>query len=518
MTAASGIARAALAPAALLAAWEGIGHLPAMTFLVAPPSAVVLYLIENAGLMVRALVATGQAALAGFVLGNLAALALAVAAMMLPRSERVIAGLALVVFCLPLVATGPILRVLFGAGMGPQITLAALAVYYTTFVPVLVGLRAAPSVWFDLVQSYGRGRLSALWAIRLPAALPYVFTGLQIAAPAAFLGAMVGEFTGAERGVGVLTIRAMRALDVEATWALAVVSAGVAMLAYAGVGALGRALAFGPPPLILAAPTGGRTARAPGVVIAVVVGGIALAAWWAAMEWSGLNPFFAKRPDDLWAAFVTGPNAAALRAPLIAGLAETAAALIPGYVAGMAAGAALAIAVTLAPGLASLAMPVAVTLRSVPIVTTAPLIVLALGRGSLGAITLVAVMVFFPAFVACLYGLARAPAGVLQVFATYGAGRVPALLHAQIPAMLPAFFAAARMAVPAAVLAVTVVEWLATGQGLGSLMAISASVSDYTTLWAAVVLVTVLSAAGYAAIAWIEAQVLARFAPEQGRA
>jgi ABC-type nitrate/sulfonate/bicarbonate transport system permease component len=81
--------------------------------------------------------------------------------------------------------------------------------------------------------------------------------------------------------------------------------------------------------------------------------------------------------------------------------------------------------------------------------------------------------------------------------------------------MLPAFFAAARMGVPASVLAVTVVEWLATGTGTGSLMALSASVSDYTTLWSAVAMVAGLSALGYAAVGLLEARILRIYAPEQ---
>jgi sulfonate transport system permease protein len=180
--------------------------------------------VQDWQLMSRALGVTLGNAAAGFVIGNLAAVLLAGIALVWPRSERVITGLALLVFCLPLVATGPILRVFFGPGPGPQIALAALAVYYTTLIPLLVGLRAAPASWFDLVRSYGRGPMSALVHVRAMAALPYLFAGLQIAAPAAFLGAMVGEFTGAERGMGVLTIRAIRALDVEMTWGLATVA------------------------------------------------------------------------------------------------------------------------------------------------------------------------------------------------------------------------------------------------------------------------------------------------------
>jgi ABC-type nitrate/sulfonate/bicarbonate transport system permease component len=101
------------------------------------------------------------------------------------------------------------------------------------------------------------------------------------------------------------------------------------------------------------------------------------------------------------------------------------------------------------------------------------------------------------------------------VFDSYAAGRFDKLLRVRIPAMLPAFFAAARMAVPASVLAVTVVEWLGTGRGIGSLMAMSASLSDYDMLWSAVVIVSVLSAMGYAAVGVLERRMLRTYAPEQ---
>jgi len=88
-------------------------------------------------------------------------------------------------------------------------------------------------------------------------------------------------------------------------------------------------------------------------------------------------------------------------------------------------------------------------------------------------------------------------------------------VRVRIPAMLPAFFAAARMSVPAAVLAVTVVEWLALGSGVGSLMALAASRSGYDLLAGAVVVVTALSALGYALVSAVEARVLRVYAPEQ---
>ncbi|AUH65019.1 ABC transporter permease [Paracoccus zhejiangensis] len=501
--------------AILLLAWELAAQLLGGAYLLAGPVEVARWLAENPGLTGRALAVTLWNGAAGFALGNLAAILLAGAALTWPRSQPVITGLSLLVFCLPLVATGPILRVLMGPGNGPQIALAALAVFYTTLIPLLVGLRAAPAVWFDLLRSYGRGRMAELRHIRARSALPYLFAGLQIAAPAAFLGAMVGEFTGAERGLGVLTIRFLRALDVPGLWAVCAVAATVSILAYAAIGALARAMLREPPPLILSLPS---TEHAPSALVSTaLVAALALLIWWGGMETFSLNPFFAKRPDDVLDALLMAPDATETRARLWAALSETTIFLLPGYLAGLVIGAALAMAVTLLPAAGALVLPLAVALRSVPIVATAPLIVLLLGRGALGTITLVGVMVFFPTFVACLHGLKQTPGQIRDVFDCFAASRLRRLVDLQIPAMLPAFFAAARMAVPAAVLAVTVVEWLATGRGIGSLMALSASLSDYDMLWSCVLVVAVLSALGFAAIAGIERRLLARLAPEQVR-
>ncbi len=506
----------------VLVLWHLAALSVAGSYMLAGPVAVAQYLLENSSLIWRALVVTAQNAAWGFMAGNLAAIGLALIVVMIPQSRMLVASVALVVFCLPLVATGPVLRVLYGPGPGPQITLAALSVYYTTFIPLLVGLRAAPGNWFDMIRLYGRGAWSTFVHVRVMAAMPYLMAGLQVAAPAAFLGAMVGEFTGAERGLGVLTLRALRALDVEATWSIALVAASVSMLAYWAIGWLADRITPSRPEILLAttpAPVRGpmalRALRALALGLATTV--IVVALWWLVMEAFALNRFFAKRPDDLWHYLVTAPNAAAHRAALWTASTATLVQVVPGYLAGLFLGAGLALLLALVPMLAGGVLPVAIALRSVPIVTTAPLIVLALGRGAVGTITIVAVMTFFPALVACIQGLRQAPGQVLDLMRLYATNPLARLWHAQIPAMLPAFFAAARLSVPAAILAVTVAEWLATGRGLGALMAMTASTSDYNLLWSAIVVVAVGAALGYGLVGLIERVVLARVAPEQLR-
>lgn len=507
---------AAFSAAALLVLWELGARALDGQYILAGPIEILRHMSDNSRVLMRALAETFRTAALGYFWGNLGAVILAAIAVTLPRSERVIRTLSLVVFCLPLVATGPILRVLYGPGAGPQITLSALSVFYTTLIPLLAGLRAAPRVWLDLVASYGRGPATSLVQVRAMAALPYLVAGLQIAAPAAFLGAMIGEFTGAERGMGVLALQAMRSLDVGATWTLAALAAGASILAYAAAGQITGLLWPGAPPVLLVPPPdrqpvswGIRFGRQLGLLALVLL------IWHGAMALSGLSRFFAKRPDDLWTYLVRSGEAAAHRETLFSALSETVLTAGPGYFAGLGAGALLAVLCVLMPRMSALVLPVAVSLRAIPIVSTAPLIVLALGRGSAGLVTIVAVMIFFPTLIASLHGLQRVPASVRGVFKSYAAGRWQMLVHAQIPAALPAFFASARIAVPAAVLAASVAEWLATGTGIGNLMALAASTSDYNMLWSAVLALTCLSVAGHAAVATVERAVFARYAPEQ---
>ncbi|MBM7069270.1 ABC transporter permease subunit [Actibacterium sp. 188UL27-1] len=185
--------------------------------------------------------------------------------------------------------------------------------------------------------------------------------------------------------------------------------------------------------------------------------------WWGVMHVFDRNRFFAKRPDDIWSFLIAGPDAASHRVTLFAAL----------------------------------------------------LLVLALGRGAVGTVTIVAIMIFFPTMVACLRGLRQTPGQIVDVFDSYASGRMRLLFWARLPAMLPAFFASARMAVPAAVLAATTAEWLATGRGIGSLMALTASTSDYNMLWSAVVVLSVLATLAYMAVELVECRFLRQYVSEQ---
>jgi ABC-type nitrate/sulfonate/bicarbonate transport system permease component len=196
------------------------------------PWEVVRALVDDHRLMWTSAKATVGIALKGWLIGNGLAIGLAVVFFGVPVVERVLLQIGVASYCLPIIAIGPILTTVFD-GSTPQIALAGISVFFTTMVGTLLGLRAADPASLDVVWASGGGPLRQMRYVRLRAALPSTFAALQIAAPAAVLGAIIGEYLGADRGLGVAMVHAQQALEVPRTWALAVVASAVAGLGYA---------------------------------------------------------------------------------------------------------------------------------------------------------------------------------------------------------------------------------------------------------------------------------------------
>lgn len=185
----------------------------------------------------------------GYLWGNVLALLLAAVVLVVPRLESVAMQLAILTYCVPIVALGQIAVVLIGAPpigqpSGTAIFLAALSVFFTTVVGALLGLKSADKSSLDVVTVYGGSKFTQLVKMRLIAALPAILNALQIAVPAAFLGAVLGEFFGkVEVGVGVIMVIAQQQLNAPQVWAIALLSGLVAMLGYVLVGFIARAIA-----------------------------------------------------------------------------------------------------------------------------------------------------------------------------------------------------------------------------------------------------------------------------------
>ncbi|MFG6402367.1 MULTISPECIES: ABC transporter permease [unclassified Microbacterium] len=185
----------------------------------------------------------------GYLWGNGLALVLAALVLIVPRLEGVVMQIAIITYCIPIVALGLLLTVIVPIPVSGQpsttaIFLAALSCFFTTVVGALLGLKAADKASLDLITVYGGSRLTQLRKVRLIAALPAVLNALQIAVPAAFLGAVLGEFFGKiTLGVGPAMIAAQQALNAARVWDIALASGAVALIGYSLLGLVSRAVA-----------------------------------------------------------------------------------------------------------------------------------------------------------------------------------------------------------------------------------------------------------------------------------
>jgi ABC-type nitrate/sulfonate/bicarbonate transport system permease component len=182
---------------------------------------------------------TMHEAFLGWLWGNSLAIALALSFLVVPWVERPLMRLGVASYCLPIIAIAPVLQIVF-KGENPKIILAALSVFFTTLVGALVGLRSADVIALDVVHAYGGGSFQKLIKVRIRAALPSLFVALRIAAPAAVLGAIVGEYVGGESGLGIAMIATQAGLAIPTTWGIALTATFIASAAYGVTALVGR--------------------------------------------------------------------------------------------------------------------------------------------------------------------------------------------------------------------------------------------------------------------------------------
>jgi ABC-type nitrate/sulfonate/bicarbonate transport system permease component len=223
-----------------------------------------------------------------------------------------------------------------------------------------------------------------------------------------------------------------------------------------------------------------------------------------------LKPFFAKTPADVWRFLGSGEN----RHVLLHALSQTATSALLGYVVGLAAASVGAVVFVLWPGVERAVMPFALVAQSIPLAALTPLLVLLLGRGLLATVVVSVLVTFFPSLVNLTKGMRAASPQLLDVFRTYGASRWTTLRRVQVPTAVPGLFAAARVSAPRALLGVLIAEYLATGVGVGWMLNLAKTRSEFALVWSGAVMITVLAVLAYSLVGWLERLMLARYAPE----
>lgn len=516
----------ALGVLVLLGCWSLAALFGGTSRHVIPQPFTVLRAMVADGFYLDNLLTTGWEALRGFVIGNVLALLLAGLCLLLPGAQRTLTRLAAASYCAPAVAVGPVLAVILDPDQA-KVIISALSVLFTTMLGAVLGLSSAPTSALELVHVTGGSPMFALLRIRLRAAVPAVLAAIGLSVPAALLGAIVGEYLGGDRGLGVALVQAQLALQVPRTWALALLTTGVAGLAYLVISLLGRRLRFvavtselvgAEPTRRAGAGTAHRAPRSPagrlatGAARAVLVVLGTCLVWWLLLRVLGLDPYLAKTPLDVLEYLATSPDAAAHRAAIGQGLAITLRDALGGYLVGTVLAVLLAVLMLSSRFAESMFLPLALALRSVPLVAMTPLVALVFGRGLLGVTALATTITVVPTLVNLVAALREVPAPATDLLRAYAVSWPRAMFTVRLYYALPALAMSARIAIPGALLGATLAEFLITGEGLGRLIALSTINSDFQALWAAVVVVTAVSVVLFSTLSWLEATALRRLA------
>lgn len=208
-----------------IAAWELAAGTVIDPFYVSRPSDILTRLVEWLvdGTVATNLYATMQATVVGYVLGGVVGIGVG---FFLGRAEliaRIVDPFIIAIYSLPKIALAPLFILWFGIGLTSKIVLAAVIVFFLVFYNTYAGVRAVDRELIDVVRLMGGSRRDILRRVVMPSSATWIFNGLKISVPYALIGAVVGELTASDRGIGFVLKRASGTFDTAGVFASLVI-------------------------------------------------------------------------------------------------------------------------------------------------------------------------------------------------------------------------------------------------------------------------------------------------------
>jgi len=234
----------------LAARWDLIAEaLQIQPFLVPAPSDVAEALWRDRELLADNAWVTGQEVVLGFALALVAGIAFAVILHLSDLLRRSFYPLLMASQTVPVIAIAPILVVWLGYGLGPKLVIIALVCFFPITVNTLDGLRSVDPELPRMMRTLDAGRGQVLRRVELPSALPFLFSGAKIAAVVSVIGAVFGEWSGANQGLGHLILVAQGQVLTDRVFAAVFVLSTIAIAMFGLLSLLERRLAWWRPGL-----------------------------------------------------------------------------------------------------------------------------------------------------------------------------------------------------------------------------------------------------------------------------
>lgn len=222
-------------------AWEmAPGWFGIKPYLLPSLSAVLSALWQNAGDLYGHTLITLREVIVGYLWAVVGGVGLGLAIHALPIARRTVYPLIVVFQGLPKVALAPLMVIWFGYGLTSKILMAFLFAFFPVVIGMLGGLESVPAHLREHFQAIGASRWTTFWRLQMPSALPSIVDACKTAMPLAVIGAIIGEFVGAEGGLGYVILSANASARSDLLFAALVVISILSTLLYLVVEILGR--------------------------------------------------------------------------------------------------------------------------------------------------------------------------------------------------------------------------------------------------------------------------------------
>jgi NitT/TauT family transport system permease protein len=172
----------------------------------------------------------------GLLAGGLAGLAVGILLARSRLAERLLSPYIVAAQATPILALAPLIALWFGSGLGSRVLICALIVFFPIAVATMVGIRSVDGKLLEVARSFRASRWQMLTKLQIPGALPQILGGLRIGVTLAVVGAIVGEWAGGDRGLGVLINLARGSLfDIPLMFATLITIALIGVCLYVAV-------------------------------------------------------------------------------------------------------------------------------------------------------------------------------------------------------------------------------------------------------------------------------------------
>lgn len=207
-------------------------------YVLPPPTDIGEVFANEPKLLVDNFVVTLLEVLLGFVLANLISIAIALLVSIKRGSQHYVLPLAVVLKTVPIIAIAPLLILWLGSGVAPKVATATLICFFPSLVNMISGINSINNDYLDLFKLYNSSSFQKIKYLYIPYSLPFIFSSLKISSSLAVVGALVGEFLGANQGLGFLILTNYYSLNTPIVFTAVILSSAIGVGLYYSIQAV----------------------------------------------------------------------------------------------------------------------------------------------------------------------------------------------------------------------------------------------------------------------------------------